>query len=196
MNAPRPDSFPAQNSVLLETLKFDALNSRSLLFTNPQTILSTSDIGEVDVLLSSLDDYVSRGFYAAGFLAFEAGYAFVPALGKRLHGRQPPFPLLWFGIYNAPRIWDPRLERAPYINRPLVPNDGFRGPNRPQKQPSFDDYRKKIDNIKEYIRRGHTYQINFTWNTDIPFSGPAFGLYNQIKHIQPVSYAGYLDCGD
>ncbi len=196
MNAPRPDSFPAHNTVLLETLKFDALNSCSLLFTEPQTILSTRDIGEVDVLLSSLDDYVSRGFYAAGFLAFEAGYAFVPALRKRLHGRQSPFPLLWFGIYNAPRIWDPRLERAPYINRPLVPNDGFRRPNRPQKQLRFDDYRKKIDNIKEYIRRGHTYQINFTWNTDIPFSGPAFGLYNQIKHIQPVSYAGYLDCGD
>jgi len=187
--------LPSTKMVLLETLKVDSVNHRSLLFLDPVTILKTSQLNEVETVLGAMDGFVEQGYYAAGFIAFEAGFAFTPRLKELYKKSKSDFPLVWMGIYKQPQVrdhsrqttaagWDMPAARKAYINGAI------------KKRMDFPAYQKKIKKIKKYIARGDSYQINLTWNTHFGFSGSPLAFYNEVKHIQPVSYAAYINTGE
>ncbi|MBN1797659.1 MAG: aminodeoxychorismate synthase component I [Spirochaetales bacterium] len=178
----------------METLKFDTTPSRSLLFHDPVKVLKTYQIDEVEAVLCALDDYIEQGYYAAGFIAFEAGFAFTPRLKKLIKKDRSDFPLVWLGIYKQPRIYDYSHQMIKHGERiPAAQYASIDGAI--ETRMDFTGYQKKIDEIKKFIRRGDTYQINFTWNTHFSLSGSAYAFYNEVKNIQPVSYAAYIDTG-
>ena len=94
--------LPKDNFVFLETNKFDKDNSRSFLFSNPTKIISCYELKDVKSAFFELEDYISKGYYAAGFVTYEAGFSFEEQL-KNLN-LDSEFPLLWFGIYKKPLI--------------------------------------------------------------------------------------------
>jgi para-aminobenzoate synthetase/4-amino-4-deoxychorismate lyase len=204
----RPDdrhgiAYPdhAENMVLLETLRFDSENRNSLLFKDPDTILSTYNLDDVSGLLRELERLIKRGWYAAGFLSYEAGYAFDPSLKTLFGNSRPELPLLWFGIYPRPHIWNPILQRPPYAALPAVMPGRQDDLNRNytlgpvKKHMRYSNYRTKLHRIKDHIRQGNTYQVNLTWNEVFEFHGSAPALFHRLKHVQPVSYAALIDCG-
>ncbi len=193
----------AQNTVLLETLRFDSRNRYSLLFSNPYTILSTYNLGDVPELLRELDHFTKRGWYAAGYVSYEAGYAFVPSLAALYNGLRPDLPLVWFGIYPKPYVWDPRIQHPPYAVSPFVLRnrlgDGIKRASMlvpAKRRMNGTRYRSKLIRVKDHIRQGNTYQINLTWNEVFEFQGSPFAFYHYTKHLQPVSYAAYITCGE
>ena len=66
--------------------------SKRMLFRLPVKTVSTHLIDEVLPCLKIVAAGVARGFYAAGFLAYEAASAFDPAL--KVHS-STDLPLLW-----------------------------------------------------------------------------------------------------
>jgi len=84
------------NSVVIH----DASQQHWLHFCNPRRIVLAHRIEEVIPALNIIENTVNKhGFYAAGFIAYEAAPAFDPALVVKKNGS---FPLLWFGIYSQP----------------------------------------------------------------------------------------------
>lgn len=53
------------------------------------------------------------------------------------------------------------------------------------------EYYQKIKHIKQYIRQGETYQLNFTGKFTFTFQGDALSLYQELKQQQPVPYAAF-----
>jgi para-aminobenzoate synthetase/4-amino-4-deoxychorismate lyase len=186
--------YSTNNLVLLETLKYDTANRQSLLFRDPVAIIKTRRLHQVESMLAAVDDFVEQGYYAAGFITFEAGFAFIPRLKKLLKDYKSNLPLVWLGIFKQPRIWDHPLLSAESLKD--IPLDGeARLKGLIKYKMDLSAYQKKINRIKKYIGQGHSYQINFTWNTHFSFSGSPLAFYNKIKHLQPVSYAAYIDTG-
>ena len=125
-----------------------------LHFSNPLAVLKADTLADVVPLLAEVDHFVERrGFFAAGWIGYEASRAFDSAL--RTHPATA-FPLLCFGIFERPTILP---EMAPA--GPAYPHAGWRP------SVSKGQYAAAIAQVKEHIAAGDTYQVNYTlrlWN--------------------------------
>ncbi|MBP2078676.1 aminodeoxychorismate synthase component I [Oceanobacillus polygoni] len=151
-----------------------------LLFKNPIKIISTSNIDEVIPLLKEVEAETNKGYYAAGYLSYEAAPAFEKAF--QVHSN-PVMPLLWFGIYEKP-------EKKQLQSVQVFHTSEWKA------QTSLFDYNNCIGQIKSYIRQGITYQVNYTIRMLSQFSGDSIAYYNQLVKAQAANYSAYLDIGD
>jgi para-aminobenzoate synthetase/4-amino-4-deoxychorismate lyase len=134
--------------------------------------------------LKRIEQAVERDrLHAAGFISYEAAPAFDYAL-KTLTP-DTDFPLLWFGLYDAPEE--------------LTENDfsaaGKFSLSEWQPSVSRENYDQAIIEIRERIARGETYQVNHTFRLRADFSGDAFSLFRKMAQAQQAEYAAYLDLG-
>lgn len=199
---PRHHPFPEEyyafldlslNSVLLETSRVDDENFRSLLFLNPIAMLVIHEPREMDALLEQIEEYLHAGFHVAGYFTYESGYAF-----EHIAQLKPsPSPLARLGVYRAPLVFD---HRDGAIDNHAAPPSSNKNPSfsltRPQLATTEDEYRYKIARIREYIRQGHTYQINFTTKFLAGFEGSPLAFYQSLKQKQRVAFGGILTFGD
>lgn len=161
-------------------LKF---KSEWLHFTNPHCVISAMNIADVRSALQEVEKLVNeKGWFAAGFVSYDAAPAFDSAL------RVIPsdeFPLLWFGMYPAPRT----VETSEiFQNAHPIPALHW--------QPSVerDVYNAAIEKVKENIALGKTYQVNYTMRLNSRFDHAAWDLFAHLARGQN-KYAAYLDMG-
>ena len=153
-----------------------------LLFTNPLAILTAHTGKEVPLLLDALDGYVAAGRYVAGVLAYEAGYALEPSVFS------PPAPSLlgWFGVYEAPERYAGSEFEA------LLDEAGSFTMERRVFSLDRDTYRNRIARIKDSIRSGDSYQVNFTAPVQFSVTGDPLGFYRAVRFRQRVPYGAFL----
>jgi para-aminobenzoate synthetase/4-amino-4-deoxychorismate lyase len=153
-----------------------------LLFQNPQKIISCHDPAKIPTCFEEMEEALRAGLYAAGFLSYEAGYAFEKKLAA---GRAEEFPLLHFGCYEAPEFLHGRSSGeklgAPVTGLRLNVTKG--------------QYDGNIEAIRRYIAEGDVYQITYCLKVKFDFSGEPFSLYRKLFRRQPVPYAAYLETG-
>ncbi len=165
-------------TVLLETIRPDPENRKSLLFARPVTTLVARRVDEVPALLQAIDEAITDGYYVAGYLGYECGFAFEDIA-------PPPvmsYPLAWFGVYAGP-LAAGALDAEADAGYTLA-------------DCRFDitqeAYRTQIHTVKDHIREGDVYQINFTDRLTFSFEGSAPALYEALKAKQGVAYSAYL----
>ncbi len=154
-----------------------------LEFEQPVEIVVAEGLTEVEPALARVAERIrTRALWAAGWVSYEAAPAFDAALRVR-----PPsdFPLVWFGLFPAPRI---------------VPPPGFPvGEEAPIPwQPRIDeaDFRAAIARIRRCIQEGETYQVNFTWRLQAPFTGSPRALFERMIAAQKTRLGAWLEVGD
>ncbi|MHB8090401.1 MAG: aminodeoxychorismate synthase component I [Syntrophales bacterium] len=120
-----------------------------LQFSNPLAVLKAETLSAVVPLLAEVDNFVERkGFFAAGWIGYEASAAFDSALHTH---PATAFPLACFGIFKHPPI----IRKMPAAGS-AYPLEGWR-PSVSQEQ-----YAQAIARIREHIAAGDTYQVNYT----------------------------------
>lgn len=122
------------------------------------------------------------GFYAAGFVSYEAAPGFDPALAVNEAGS---FPLVWFGLYTEPQAVEVArrgedCDEATLDWRPSI---------------SQDRYRSAIGRIKEHIAAGRTYQVNYSLRLRAQFKRDPWAYFLQLVRVQEPPYGAYVDCG-
>jgi para-aminobenzoate synthetase / 4-amino-4-deoxychorismate lyase len=163
-----------ENEVLLRD-GFDWLH-----FKNPDRIITAERLDDVLPALHEIDQVVkTQGWYAAGFISYEAASAFEPAL-------QPhdvtDFPYLWFGLYRQPQ--------PVALHRPA----GWQEPRDWKPTTDCKTYHTAIAKIKEYIAEGRTYQVNYTMRLQSDFTGDPWKFFLQLAQDQN-SNAAFIDTG-
>ncbi|MBI5700027.1 aminodeoxychorismate synthase component I [Candidatus Saganbacteria bacterium] len=134
-----------------------------------------------------MESALAKGFHLAGFLSYEAGYAFEDTLRE---DKTYDFPLLHFGIYASPRS---------DIRRPTPLHQRWRGEERSEGVRSakvnidYESYSHDIESIKSHIASGDTYQITYCLKYKFDFTGDSYALYRQLLKEQPVPYPAYLE---
>lgn len=165
------------------TLRFDFLG-KTRYFSEPIEIISADHLEQVVPALQQVEQAVAQGYYAAGYVAYEAASAFQ---AHHVTGPKNAMPLLWFGIYRSPSdITPPTLENRQATH---VACDW-------QTSVTPDAYRAAIDEIKRQIEQGNTYQVNYTLRLTSDFSAPAYPFYLHLLAMQRAKYSAYLDMGD
>ncbi|OPY68890.1 MAG: Aminodeoxychorismate synthase component 1 [Syntrophorhabdus sp. PtaU1.Bin002] len=165
-----------ENSVVL----YDSFKKQWSLFYRPLRIYIAYDLHAVANVLHAVEQDVRiNHLHAAGFVAYEAGPGFDPALTVRSPGG---FPLVWFGVYREPEPVS--LEPLPPDNLPVIPWEP---------SVSESEYRRSFHKIKEYIRAGHTYQVNYSFRLRAPFSRDPWPLFVQMVHSQDYGYGAFVN---
>ncbi|MFA5516857.1 MAG: chorismate-binding protein [Desulfuromonadales bacterium] len=167
---------PAPGSVIL----YDAQRGGWLRFSRPQRTLVARRPEEVKTVLDQVEAATAAGRHAAGFVAYEAAPAFDPALEVCAHD---DFPLAWFGIFEPPQP----------IALPPPPASFAR----PRWQPALaaSTFARQIAAIKAHIRRGETYQANFTFPLFCDDAVAPWPFFLDLVHGQRAGHAAYLDTG-
>ena len=161
---------------------FDATSGQWLQFSDPIEIYSAYDCGSVRSALDATAAAAAKQQFAVGFIAYEAAPAFDPALVVNDAGS---FPLAWFAIY----------EQAQPIVFPDIPANAIA--SLPW-QLSVEDheYRSALARIKNYIRNGDTYQVNYSFRLRASLPEDPWHLFIQMIHAQGYGYGAYIDTGD
>ena len=149
-------------------------------FSDPYKVFVAETIEEVIPALKKVQHAVAKGFYAAGYLSYEAAPAFDSTFVTRNKGKMP---LVWFGIFDQPDSEAlPPTGGAFYISewRPVI---------------SAADYDNGIRAIKAAIEKGITSQVNYTIRLNAKFSGDDVAFYEQLSRMQTANYSAYLNIG-
>lgn len=148
-----------------------------VIFTQPKEIIVANKVEEVYQALERVQEAVDSGFYAAGYVAYEAAAAFHPTyntINSNLHQ-----PLVWFGIFD--RITNQSLHsRMDYRLSNWIPNI------------SKQVYKEKFSTIQQHLRKKATNQVNYTIRMHAHFEGDAFSFYEQLKRAQAANYTCYV----
>jgi para-aminobenzoate synthetase / 4-amino-4-deoxychorismate lyase len=166
-------------------------NGRCWLFERPLEVVRCDRPEEVEAALARLTAAGAEGLYAAGFLSYELGYLMEPKLAPLL----PPDraqPLLWFGLFDAPRELDPAaagrwLEARATHGYQLGELRWSLGQ---------DDYLTAARRVKEYIAAGDVYQINLTLKCLFDFTGDPVAFYQALRRRQRVAYGALVVAPD
>ena len=158
----------------------DASAGRWLSFDDPVEVLVSRDPSRVlDILVETERRVRDEGLCAAGYLTYEAARGFDASYRTR-SGTQ--LPLVCFGLFRETRP----VHTLPQSK--LRPVPGWR-----MAEARFD-YFGKIAAIKERIRAGDTYQINYTTRQVAEGVDDPLALFHGIAAEAP--YAAYVDGGD
>ncbi|MEJ2109472.1 MAG: aminodeoxychorismate synthase component I [Acidobacteriota bacterium] len=173
----------ATGNTIHRVVLHDETRKRWLLFRNPIRLLEVTSLEDVIPTLQFVEQQVmQQKRFAAGFISYEASSAFDAAFCTRIPDTN--FPLLWFGLYSEPEE----------IN---LPEPDFKTYSLGDPIPSVNkgEYNRAISRIKEHIRSGNTYQVNYTMQMDTPFSGDPWNLFLAMVRAQSPGYAAWIDTG-
>ncbi len=167
--------------------------SRSWLrFSEPVEVFSTSNASDVPYYLRKIESLVAyRNVWAVGYLSYDAA----PAFDKSMRVHQPVvesdsnIPLLWFGIFHAPAVVDSPLHvREADSDKPAQYSRGEW-----TSEIARQEYLNAIQKIKEHIREGDTYQVNFTYRQRAAFAGNTAAFFADLLSNQPGGYGCMID---
>ncbi|CCQ94278.1 Para-aminobenzoate synthase, subunit I [[Clostridium] ultunense Esp] len=154
---------------------------KRLFFKSPVKIISTSNPEKIIPSLREIQRAIDSGLYAAGYISHEAAPAFDPRFRVKKGGAMP---LLWFGLFHNPHSLVSLIED----------NISF---SLSEWQPTISrkKYNEDISKIKEAIKNGQTYQVNYTMRLRARFEGNDLAFYHHLLNGQRASYCAYLNLG-
>ena len=152
-------------------------------FREPVDRFSCQRVEELLPLIESLDLRVqSEGLYGAGYLAYEAAPAFDPALKV---SEERDGPVAEFALYRPPAI----LRSQDLLISGLSESEEIEWtPLITQKE-----YDSGFGRVKEYLRQGDSYQVNYTYRLESSLPTDPWSLFCRIQKAQNAGYAAFLD---
>jgi para-aminobenzoate synthetase/4-amino-4-deoxychorismate lyase len=134
-------------------------------------------------VLYEVDTAARNGYWAFGFVSYEAAAGLDPSLA--VHPPSGELPLAWFGTTPAPETV-PVIESSPQRRCRTGPwcYDWQQ-----------DEHRQAVEAVKRHIAAGDTYQCNLTTRMSAPVEGDVSQLYADLVHAQGGSYNALIDTG-
>ena len=154
------------------------------LFTKPIKELKTRDLDQVEALLKEVETYQEAGFYAVGYVSYEAA----PAFEKKLAVHPAPLMgeyLLYFTIHEE-------VETLPF------PEDyeAVELPANWKEEVEAPAYQEAIETIHHHIRQGDTYQVNYTVQLSQELKEDPLAIYNRLVVEQKAHYNAFIQHDD
>lgn len=153
------------------------------LYRDPDDIIIAHSIHDVVPALDRLRAAIGRGYHAAGYLAYEAGFAFEPRLFELY--RFSETPLLWFGLFKQPHL----------VAKGAAARSASDGCASFSPSISQHQYLAAVENILELIAAGDCYQINLTIEGVFKTGLSLQAVFEALRLAQQCGWGGMLSTG-
>lgn len=161
------------------------------LFDDPSRIIRCDQPGDVSACLADIDAATAQGRFVAGFMAYELGYALEAKLAP-LIPEDRTTPLLWMGVFDAPKRLDQAGVRALMETWATAPAEVALH----EAALTREDYLANVARIREHIAAGDVYQINYTFLQPFTLDGSPLSLYARLRNRQRAGYGAVIDTGE
>lgn len=163
-------------------LEFDTGPSgRGARFAAPRFLFRADTLAELPGCLEAMERARAQGFWLAGMIGYEAGYAFSHRLSDLIPEHRD-LPLILFGAYDGPEPPRPAPAAAPMPDlTPAV---------------SQAEYAAAFAKVKDYIAAGDVYQVNLTFPLTGETGAEARALYAGLRAGQAVGHGCLIEAGD
>lgn len=142
------------------------------LFKNPEKVITAFDKNSFISAFEEIEKLKDK-FYLVGYIRYEAKDIF---LGKNI---KSDLPLLYFEAYKDYEEFK-------------IPNNPTNVFLFPKPTLDFTKYSKAINEIKEQISMGNTYEVNYTFDFDIKTEYSSSEIFNYLLSIQKTEYNAFL----
>lgn len=150
-------------------------------FSEPVEVLESTDINQVLPILAQVEKQIGDGLWAVGFISYEASAAFEISATTR---SEEDFPKIWFALF----------QNSSLIDLPRSQGNFYLGEWRPELD--SEKYYQAVSKVKEYIKRGDTYQTNFTFRQSARFAGDPFECFLSFIEHQSTPYGAFISCDE
>ncbi len=203
-------------------LRFECCGPEAVLHSGAQSRVLAGD--PLDRLQELLQEHqvAYRGplpFYggAIGTLSYDLKNRLEKLPSRAL--RDIPYPEIWLGFYDWALVFDHPAEALWLVVSPWEENpaacrstvterletycaDPVRRSLPPRRNPpeiraemARETYLDAIRRVKDYIRSGDIYQVNYTQRFSSTLEGDALTLYGKMRQVNPAPFAAYVDTG-
>lgn len=158
-----------------------------LALSRPVRTLVARTLSQVRPVLNQAQAAAATGAHVAFLLSYEAA----PALDACLPTRpaEKGFPLALVQVYNQPDTRSSKEILARYAGHPARLD-----PMRPLV--SHAHYLERVACVRELIRRGECYQVNYTVPYQGTFAGAPLSLFARLGKSQGAGFSVFLDLPD
>ena len=164
-------------------IDFKELGVRQI-FTHAIEEIKTKDIKEVKSLINQIEAYQEKGYYAVGYVSYEASRAFETKF-QIFDGPLMSEYLLYFTIHDTVQT-----EPIPLTYEPVLLPESW------QELTSAEEYKAAIEHIHHHIRQGDTYQVNYTVQLQQNITADPFAIYNRLVVEQNAHYNAFIQHDD
>jgi para-aminobenzoate synthetase/4-amino-4-deoxychorismate lyase len=157
------------------------------LYRDPVRIVVAWTLAQIAPALAELRAARRDGLHAAGYLSYEAGAGFEPALGE------PPvsdMPLLWFGLFAD------LAEIAPEDVPGLLPDPAGAWIGPPEPTIDKSRYDTQFAAVQARIAAGDLYQANLTHLGQVAMLGDPLAAYARLRETARAGFGALIDTGD
>ena len=149
-------------------------------FGDPIEVIEAWAMAEVLPALERVQAQAEAGRWCIGGLSYEAAPAFDTALPA--HAPDPGWPLVWFGVYEAPLASPTPLSETRGTAHWTLPE-------------SRTHYLKQVERAQQAMAAGEAYQINLTTALTGTLTGEPSAWMRALRERQPGGYLLWLDGG-
>jgi len=156
-------------------------------FLKPFEIISVNKKEELDIAFKIVQKLIDRGYYGYSLIKYEAGFLFEEKLSHLLSSDyEKLIQFFFFNKRNVNQLKSSEIITTDFSNdKYTVKNFKL---NRSEKQ-FFDDIKK----IKNYIKEGDTYQVNYTVKGKFSFSGSCSAFFENLLFNQSAKYSAFIN---
>ena len=159
---------------------------RPALFRDPLTVKVARRPEDVPDILREADELRRDGAWIAGYLSYEAGYAFEDRL-RPLTPAHRRLPLVHLAAFVGP------VDPAPMLAL-MEAEAGATRIAAPTPLITREAYGQAIARVLDLIAAGDIYQANLTFPlASRLLSGTAAGLYGRLRRSGPVGHGAFVD---
>lgn len=164
--------------------------TRMRLYASPLEVLECRHAADVPDTLAKIDQALANGHHIAGYLAYELGYLLEPKLASLLPDELDG-PLIWMGIFASAQVLDTNESAA--LLDDWAQEDHHVGPLTTTM--TRERYMANVETVRDHIRDGDIYQINYTFKQRFTYSGSALSLYAALRDRQRASFGALIATG-
>lgn len=162
-------------------------NGNSFFFKKPENVLNANNLQTIKQIFSDAEKFVNNGGFAYVILPYETAYLFEPKLEKL-----PPQPIPEVKIVLTEKQNFQVLKPEELIIDEHLFCRSFEIKNY-RLNTGREEFVSSIKKIKKFIKRGDTYQVNFTLKGKFDFNGDKQALFFSLIFNQSAKYSAYIN---
>ncbi len=148
----------------------------------------------------------NKSLFSIGYISYEAALPFARVKSNCLE--KLPTPLLHFLFYDSvlqfdqltgyAKATDPEADDYSDLLEKLfeLPEDFINVSAQIFPTVSIDEFFEHVLAIKDHIKEGDIYQANYTCRFDLHSRAHPFGVYQNLRKLNPAPYSAYLNFSD
>ncbi len=162
----------------------------SYLLLKPFEIITAKSREDVDYTFKAVQKLIDKKYFGFTLINYEAGFLFEKKLLHLFHNEDQK--LIQFFFFEKPQVERIKSSQIIFDDSPAE-DYSISNFHLSRNESQFtDDIRK----IKNYIKEGDTYQVNYTIKGKFDFSGSYSGFIQKLIFNQSAKYSAFINNAD